>query len=569
VLRIENLKVNFNDVSILRGINLEVENGECIAVIGESGAGKTTLGLSIMGLLNGNAGGRIILDDTDILSLTGEEMRRMQWDRIAMAFQNSQNRLNPTHRILDQVAEPLIAHKRERKAGAREKAAELLIETGIISTKLSYYPHELSGGEQQRVLIAMALVNDPELLILDEPVSSLDAESRMDVLAFLRKAIAGRIVLVVTHNLSTAARLASRTATLYGGQLVELGPTEDVFSQPRHPYTRALLRSYPDMTTMKDLQGIKGKIDRRTTGCAFHPRCTQVIPVCREQVPLLDNHKGRLVACHRGGIVPALSATGLSKSFKSVKAVDNVSLILEHGETLALVGQSGSGKTTLARMLCGILEPDTGEVYLEQSKTDRHGLEFHRAVQLVFQNPGEALSHRLTVLESVREPLEIQNIGTKTERDRIAEKVIGEVELPTSGEFLDEYPHHLSGGELQRVNIARALVLDPDILIADEPTAFLDSSIQAKVLKLLLNLQENRGLSILFITHDLAVARKISDRIAIMQQGIIVEYGSTSRIITHPSCEYTRSLLDAAAGLHSDTDFQDKLVFPQSLVDRF
>jgi peptide/nickel transport system ATP-binding protein len=219
-------------------------------------------------------------------------------------------------------------------------------------------------------------------------------------------------------------------------------------------------------------------------------------------------------------------------------------------------------------MLCGILESDAGEVYLEQSKADRHGLEFHRAVQLVFQNPGEALSHRLTVLESVREPLEIQNIGTQAERDRISEKAIGEVELPTTREFLDEYPHHLSGGELQRVNIARALVLDPDILIADEPTAFLDSSIQAKVLKLLMNLQENRGLSILFITHDLAVARKISDRIAIMQQGRIVEYGSTSRIIVHPSCEYTRSLLDAAAGLHSDTDFQDELVSPQSPVGR-
>lgn len=565
MLRIENLKVNFNGVSILRGIDLEVGNGECIAVIGESGAGKTTLGLSIMGLLNGSANGRITLDGTDILSLTGEEMRNLQWNRIAMAFQNSQNRLNPTHRILDQVAEPLIAHRHKKKAQAKERAAELLLEAGIMSDKLSHYPHELSGGEQQRILIAMALVNDPELLILDEPVSSLDAESRIQVLAFLQRAIKDRIVLVVTHNLSTAARLASRTATLYGGRLVELGPTNEMFSQPRHPYTRALLRSYPDMTTMKDLQGIKGKMDRQTTGCAFHPRCTQAISICREQIPLLYNHNGRLLACHRGGIVPALTATGLNKYFKSLKAVDNVSLVLEHGETLALVGQSGSGKTTLARMLCGILKPDAGEVYLEQNKPDSQGLEFHRSVQLVFQNPGEALSHRLTVLESVREPLEVQNIGTKAERDRIAEKVIGEVELPTTGEFLDEYPHHLSGGELQRVNIARALVLNPDILIADEPTAFLDSSIQAKVLKLLMNLQENRGLSILFITHDLAVARKISDRIAIMKQGRIIEYGLTSRLISHPSSKYTQSLLDAAAGLHSDTDIPDKPVSSQSL----
>jgi peptide/nickel transport system ATP-binding protein len=261
-----------------------------------------------------------------------------------------------------------------------------------------------------------------------------------------------------------------------------------------------------------------------------------------------------LVACHRGGIIPALSATGISKSFQSLKAVDNVSLTLEHGETLALVGQSGSGKTTLARMLTGILKPDAGQVFIEQVKADLQGKDFHHTVQLVFQNPGEALSHRLTVLESVREPLEIQSIGTRAERDRIARRVIEEVELPTTEKFLDEYPHHLSGGELQRVNIARALVLNPQVLIADEPTSFLDSSIQAKILKLLMNLQENRGLSILFITHDIAVARKISDRIAVMQEGRLVEQGPTSQIVTNPSCSYTRSLLDAAAGLHSDID---------------
>jgi peptide/nickel transport system ATP-binding protein len=554
VLRIEDLKVSFDSESILRGINLEVADGECIAVIGESGAGKTTLGLSIMGLLNGNTSGKITLGDTDILTLSEEEMRRLRWCRVAMVFQSAQDQLNPTHRILDQVAEPLISHRQKGKAPAKERAAELLAAAGITKEKLSHYPHELSGGEQQRVLVAMALVSDPELLILDEPVSSLDAGSRVEVLSFLREAIAGRMALVVTHNLSTAAKLASKTATLYGGHIVELGPTSQMLSQPRHPYTRALLRSYPNMTTVKDLQGIKGRMDRIVTGCAFHPRCTQAISICREQTPALRDYKGRLVACHRGGIIPALSITGISKSFKSLKAVDNVSLILEHGETLALVGQSGSGKTTLAKMLAGILEPDTGDVFIEQVKSEPRGKDFHRTVQLVFQSPGEALSHRLTVLESVREPLEVQGISTRVERDGIARKVIEEVELPTNEKFLDEYPHHLSGGELQRVNIARALVLNPQILIADEPTAFLDSSIQAKILKLLMNLQENRGLSVLFITHDIAVARKISDRIAVMREGRIVEQGSTSQIVTSPFCSYTRSLLDAAAGLHSETE---------------
>ena len=554
MLRIENLKVSFEGEHILRGIELEVTDGECLAVIGESGAGKTTLGLSIMGLLNGNTHGRITLGNTSILDLSAEEMRQLRWNRVAMAFQSSQNRLNPTHRILDQVAEPLIAHGQNRKEQAKQRAAELLDKAGLSPEKFSHYPHELSGGEQQRVLIAMALVNNPEILILDEPISSLDAGSRIEMMEFLRQAITDRTVLVVTHDLSTAAKLASKTATLYGGRIVELGPTSDVLSRPRHPYTRALLRSYPNMTTMKDLQGIKGQMDRRVIGCAFHPRCTQAIPLCREQIPALTDHDGRTVACHRGGIIPALSADNLSKSFGAIRAVDSVSLTLEHGETLALVGQSGSGKTTLARMITGILEPDKGEVFLEQSKSKQRGKDFHQVVQLIFQNPGEALSHRLTVMEAVREPLEIQGIGTKEEREEMARKTIAEVELPTTEEFLDEYPHHLSGGELQRVNIARALVLNPQILIADEPTAFLDSSIQAKVLKLLMNLQENRGLSMLFITHDIAVARKISDRIAVMQEGRIVEQGPASQIIAKPSHTYTQSLLNAAAELHSDMD---------------
>lgn len=551
MLKISNCKVNFNGQLILRGLDLEVAYGECMAIIGESGAGKTTLGLSIMGLLNGNVSGSIIVNGIDILSLSESEMRNIRWNRIAMSFQSAQNRLNPSHRIIDQVAEPLIAHKIYNKVESGERAAELLEQAGFSTNKFHNYPHELSGGEQQRVLIALALINDPELLILDEPMSSLDAESRLQTIVFLQKYINSRTTLVVTHDLSTAAKLATRTATLYNGRIVEIAATDKLFSRPRHPYTRALLRSYPDMSTVKDLQGIKGQMERNVPGCAFHPRCTQVIPVCREQVPELKIHDKRMVACHRGGIIPALSANGLTKSFKSLKAVDAVNLTLEHGETLALVGQSGSGKTTLARMLSGLLKPDAGEIYFERKKADQHTKDFHRTVQLVFQNPGEALSHRLTVLESVREPLEIQNTGTATERDAAAKKVIKEVQLPLTEDFLDEYPHHLSGGELQRVNIARALILSPQVLIADEPTAFLDSSIQAKILKLLMNLQENRGLTMLFITHDIALARKISDRIAVMQAGKIVELGPASDIVNSPSHPYTKDLLQAAVGLHS------------------
>jgi peptide/nickel transport system ATP-binding protein len=466
-----------------------------------------------------------------------------------MAFQSAQNQLNPIHKILDQIAEPMITHGFKTRSEARKRSTELLRQIGLSEIKSSFYPHQLSGGEQQRVLIAIALANDSETLILDEPVSSLDVDSRKEMMAFLQKAITGRTVLLTTHDLATAAQMSTKVATLYGGRIVELGPTTDVFLKPRHPYTRALLRSCPTMSTVKDLQGIKGRMDRRVSGCPFNQRCTQEIQICREMIPSPRKYGERLLACHRGGIIAALSVTGMSKSYGRLKVLDHVSLTLHHGETLALVGRSGSGKTTLARLITGMVDPDEGEIFLEEVKVDRRSSEFHRSVQMVFQNPGEALSHRLTVMEAVREPLEIQGFGKRKEQDDMVFRVIEEVELPTTRDFMDEYPHHLSGGELQRVNIARALVLDPKVLIADEATAFLDPSIQSKILKLLLNLQENRGLSMLFITHDIAVARKISDRIAVMQEGRIVEQGPASLMVTSPSHTYTQSLLKAASDL--------------------
>lgn len=548
MLRIEGLSVAFGEKPVLNGMDLEIASGETVAVIGESGSGKTTLGLAVMGLLNGSAQGLIAFEGRNILSLPEEELRRLRGRRIAMAFQNTQNRLNPSHRIRDQVAEPLTAHHRCPPAEARGRAERLLGELDLPEEKWAAYPHELSGGEQARAILAMALIGDPDVIILDEPISGLDAASRLTVSAYLSRALAGRTAILVTHDLSTAWQLAHRTATLCGGRIVESGPTADVLSQPHHPYTRGLIRSYPEMTRTKDLQGIRGRMEPITSGCAFHPRCTQVIPICSAKIPEMTTAGGRKIACHRGGIIAAIEGRNLSRSFGHIKAVRDASLLVEHGETLALVGKSGSGKTTLGRMLAGLLLPDRGEIYLEGERTDRPGREFHRTVQMIFQNPGEALSHRLTVLEAVREPLEIQGIGTPPERNERAIRTLAEVELPTAPAFLNEYPHHLSGGELQRVTIARALVLNPRVLIADEPTAFLDPSVQAKVLKLLLSLQENRGLAILFITHDLAVARKVSDRIAVMAEGRIAEEGPAWRMISTPSSACMSELLRAAVG---------------------
>jgi peptide/nickel transport system ATP-binding protein len=556
LLEIRDLRVSYGGDVILDGLDLDLAAGETLAIIGESGAGKTTLGMSIMRLTEARTTGSIRLYGQELLTLPERDMQALRWERVAMVFQNVNNVLNPVHTILDQVIEPMIAHGLRNRRAALAFARDLLERFGLPRGRFAAYPHQVSGGEQQRVLLAMALANNPDLLILDEPLSSLDVTTRQELGDLLRyPSGSGKARLVITHDLDTAGRLAEKLAVLYGGRIVETGPTLEVLRHPRHPYTRALVRAYPNMTTVKDLQGIRGRMARPFgEGCPFQPRCTQAVAVCRTRVPALAMNGRRAVACHRGGIVTLLAARDLSRSFGPLRAVDSVNLHIESGETLALVGQSGSGKTTLAKTIIGLLEPSGGEVFLEGNSVVDRGKEFYRRVQMVFQNPGESLSHRLSVLEQVMEPLEVQKIGTAEERRARAIKTIGEAELPQTEAFLDAYPHHLSGGEMQRVAIARALVLDPDLLIADEPTAFLDASVGAKVLKLLLDLQERRGLSMLYITHDIAAARKVSDRIAVMLDGRIIEEGPSNEIITDPQHEYTRKLLGSAAALRPAPD---------------
>jgi len=557
LLEIKGLRVSYGQDTVLDGVDLEVSLGETLAVIGESGMGKTTLGLTIMRLVEGSIQGTIRFHGKDLLTAPDREIQQLRWNQIAMVFQNVNNVLNPVHTILSQVMEPMLEHGIKNKKEARVRATELLSQFGLPQNRLSAYPHQLSSGEQQRALIAMALANKPELLILDEPLSSLDAPARVEVGELLRETNKDRACLVFTHDLATASKLTDRVAMLYGGKIIEQGSTRDVLSRPKHPYTRALIRAYPNMTTVKDLQGIKGRMTRPVSGCPFHPRCTQAIELCSKETPKLLPSQGRQIACHRGGIITFLSTRNLTKTFGTLRAVDSVNIHIEGGETLALVGQSGSGKTTLAKTIMGLYPSTESSVYLEDARVDSWGKDFYRKVQMVFQNPGESLSHRLSVLEAVREPLDVQAVGTREEREHKAIHVLGEVELPQTTEFTEffnKYPHHLSGGELQRVAIARALVLDPKLLIADEPTAFLDASVQAKILKLLLNLQEQRGLSILFITHDIALARKVSDTIAVMLNGKIIEEGPSNEVVAAPKQAFTKALLDAAPSLNSADD---------------
>lgn len=548
MLIIKGLEVSYNGTRVVRDLDLTVNRGEILAIIGESGAGKTTLGLSVMGLVEGRCTGQILINTTDMMAATEEERRQLRGKTVAMVFQNIENALHPTYRVSDQVAEGILVHDLKDRQAARTRALQLLKTTGLTDRLAEAYPHQLSGGQKQRALLALALANDPEVLILDEPTAALDAISKQEIIALLQGLARNKAAIVITHDIATAARVSNRLAVMYAGKIIEEGETAETLSEPRHPYTRGLIRSYPDISATKDLQGIPGRATPDVPGCPFHPRCTQRISVCEKETPPLTTFGKRLLACHRGGIVPVLTLAGISRSFDSIRAVDGVGLTLYEGETLALVGESGSGKTTLAKIIMGIHRPDNGVMELEGEKLpEARPPEFYRRVQMIFQNPAESISHRMNVLEAVREPLDIQGIGNTDERTQRVKKALAEVELPVEDYFLKKYPHHLSGGEAQRVAIARALVLNPKILIADEPTSAMDASIQAKILKLLLNLQENRGLAILLITHDLALARKISDRMAVMLAGRIVEEGSTGSIINNPGHDYTKSLVGASS----------------------
>jgi len=547
-LSIRDLKVSFGKNQILRGVDLHLERGDCLALVGESGGGKTTLGLAIMGLARGSASGEISFQGKDLLKISQEDLRDLRGRKMAMVFQNVEDALDPVQRIQDQIAEAIMVHRSLSAKNAGDVAAMHLLSVGLNGEKTGLFPHQLSGGEKQRVLIAMALVNDPDLLILDEPTASLDALTKADIIGLFRSALLGRICIVITHDLSLAASLAEKMAVLYAGRIMEMGRTEDLLRNPRHPYTRGLIRSYPAMTATKDLQGIPGRIVHGLPGCPFHQRCTQRIDICSLQVPPQLEKDGRIIACHRGGIVPLLEIENLSLAFNSYSVLCDVSLSLYEGETLALVGESGSGKTTLSRAIMGLYEAERGAVVLEGHRVEKRDAAFFRHVQMIFQNPRESVSHRMDVLNAVIEPLLVQKKGNREERLQRAKEVLAMVELPVDDDFLKRYPHQLSGGEVQRVAIARALALGPKLLIADEPTSALDPSVQAKILKLLMNLQDQMGLAILFITHNIALARKVSDRIAVMHKGRIVEAGAANEILASPSHPYTRRLVDCASG---------------------
>jgi peptide/nickel transport system ATP-binding protein len=561
LLEIKNLSITYQavhpPVKAVDDVFVQLREGESLGIIGESGCGKSSLALGIMGLIKqGVVEGEIIYNGQQLTGLTEKKLRKYRWKDISMVFQNSLEVLNPVLSIGEQIGEPLRAHYNLSPAEVDKRVVKLLAMAGLEPVWRHYYPHQFSGGMRQRALLAMALSCDPGLLIVDEPTTALDPASKNEILQLLQKLQKkiGFAMIIISHDLGTVRKLTSRVLTMYCGRVVEMGITSEVFKNPMHCYTRGLLNSSPNFFRYKDLWGIGGEPSPGYSiqGCAFYPRCCQGEESCSQaRPPLKYVALERMVACHKGGIETFLQAEGIRKKYvlknKEIEAVKGVGLEIRSGEVVALVGESGSGKSTLAHILAGVLPADAGQVFFKNKKVEgRWATKILESMQIVFQDPFSATSHRMKVLEVVKEPLDIIKWGSKKEREEEAIKALQTVQLPFSPEFLNRYCHTLSGGQRQRLAIARALVTKPRLLIADEVTSMLDPSTQANLLRELKGLQNRHGFAMLYITHDLHLARKIADKVYVMYKGEIVEAGVSFEIFENPEHVYTKQLLKEA-----------------------
>ncbi len=596
LLRVDALEVEFltrsGRVHAVRGISFDMAPGQALGLVGESGCGKSVTSQAIMGLVQ--LPGRITAGDVRWKgkSLIGPEADAYRQDvcgrDIAMVFQDPMTSLDPLFTVGDQIGEVLVRHLGLSPAAARIRAIELLDRVHIREPekRVDQYPHEFSGGMRQRVLIAMALASEPDLLIADEPTTALDVTVQagiLDLLAELQRDLS-LAVLMITHDLGVVARLCQDVAVMYAGEIVEDGPAERMLHRPAHPYTAGLVSATPTLAlTRHRLRTIDGQPPdlRRPRGpCSFRPRCANAVAACAE-APALEARSegaGRL-ACYNpiaqkaNGAIPAADAAprlgreeaplvevrnlsvhypigrrGLFAKREILKAVDGVSFDIWPGETLGLVGESGSGKTTTGRAILRAVPPTAGSIKFDGQEITSLGREplrrLRRDMQIIFQDPYSSLNPRMTVQDIVAEPLIVH--GIETNPDRLRERVARLLELVgLPADAAERHPHAFSGGQRQRVGIARALTLEPRFIIADEPVSALDVSIRAQVVNLMQDLQAQLGLTYLFIAHDLAVVRHIADRVAIMKAGQIIEIGPVDEVYANPMEDYTRALLDA------------------------
>lgn len=574
----------------LGGVDLTIGRSETIGIVGESGSGKTMTALSIMGLLPGGGhitGGQIIFDGEDLTKAPKSQVRRIRGTRIGMIFQDPLTSLNPTMKIGDQVGEPLRVHQQVTKTEARERTIELLRRVGMPRPDkiVDDYPHQLSGGMRQRAMIAMSLICSPSLLIADEPTTALDVTTQrqiLDLIDDLKEEFQSSVMLV-THDLGVVAGRTDKVAVMYAGRVVEIGDTVEVFTNPQHQYTRSLMAALPEQAShhnqrLYSIPGSPPDLSTEIVGCPFAPRCPRADETCHSVQPRQAG-EDHLVACHhpagppldRGQSIshvslstldqrpviaeirslskeyPALGGKIIRRRIGTVSAVNEVSFTVRAGETFGLVGESGCGKSTLGRVIAG-LEPATdGELIVDglnvTSLSGAQRKELHRSVQLMFQDSYAAMDPRMRVDEILTEPLDIQKVGTKEERTDTVENLLDQVGL--SEQAMERYPHEFSGGQLQRIGLARSLALQPKLIVCDEPVSALDVSVQAQVLNLMRGLQAELDLALIFISHNLSVVRYMSDRIGVMYLGKLVEVGPADEVATAPRHPYTQALIDA------------------------
>ena len=602
-VRVRDLSVSYRDgeewLEALREISLEVVEGEVFGLVGESGCGKSSLALTLLGYRHPRAkfaNGEVRVEGRDLLALPPDALAALRGRRISFVPQNPTTALNPARRIGDLMTEVLTNHgAAASREAARRRAREMLVQVGLPDPErmLKRYPHQLSGGQQQRVCIAMALGSDPALVVLDEPTTGLDVttqEQIIDLLATLRRRLRTTMV-YVTHDLAVLAQIADRVGVMYAGRMVEVAPVDTLFREPRHPYTRGLIASVPRLDeddSVPFAAPLRGLLRRGElgSGCAFARRCDYAEPACEARAPPLEPvDDGHDVACFRWReIVPAPAlaggagsepirepaarpvleldavslaygpaSAGLANVFRrpSPLVVHDVSLRIAEGETFALVGESGSGKSTIARAVSGLLAPRAGRILFRgepaPGRVAARPPELRRLIQYVFQNPDASLNPRMRVRNILARPLELLGNVAASELDARVAAALDDVRL--DADYADRFPDQLSGGERQRIAIARALIVDPALLLCDEILSALDVSVQANILDLLRRLRARYRVSMLFISHDLAVVRTLADRIGVMYGGRLLETGSNDEVFAPPHHPYTRLLLHAVPGM--------------------